>query len=370
VFASAFAQDQIEHDDMTIRAGLRFDLFDSRSSVPSDLSNPANDIAGAPQSHAEPTTAKIALSPRLGVSWPTGPKAAAHFAYGHFAQFPSIGDIFANANYDVLKGLQADPEAEAAVGVLGNPDVKPERTIQYEAGYKQAVTPDLGIDLTVFYKDIRDLLGVEFVTTYNGATYSRLTNVDFGNVIGVTVALDQRRIGRFSSSIDYTWQLARGNSSNPQETATRAAAGEDPRPRQVPFNWDQHHTVNATLVMSKDNDYVMSAVVRVASGQPYTPLREVGFGFGLETNSGNKPLCGTIDLSAEKTFFSGVNGLRAFGRVFNLLDTRFFNGYVFDTTGSPYYSRDPARDANQLANPLRFYAPRRIEVGVTMQVSR
>ena len=77
--------------------------------------------------------------------------------------------------------------------MLGNPDIRPEKTVQYQFGYKQAVTEWLGVDLNVFYKDIRDLLGVEFIATYNDAEYARLTNVDFGNVIGFTVALEQRR---------------------------------------------------------------------------------------------------------------------------------------------------------------------------------
>jgi len=366
LIASTFAQDQIEHDDMTIRAGLRFDLFDARSSVPSDLANPANDITGAPASHAEPTTAKIALSPRLGVSWPTGPKAAAHFAYGHFAQFPSIGDIFSNANYDVLKGLQADPEAEAAIGVLGNPDIKPERTIQYEAGYKQAVTPDLGIDLTVFYKDIRDLLGVEFIEMYNGAQYARFTNIDFGGVLGFTLAFDLRSAGPFALTLDYTWQTARGNSSDPKETATRAAAGEDARPRQIPFNWDQRNTVNLTASVSKPLNYTVAAIVRAGSGQPYTPSLTGGFGSGLEANSGRKPPYINVDLRAEKSLPLGGMPINLFARVFNLFDARYANGSVFATTGSPYYSRFPEADAAQLEDPTRYYAPRRIELGINL----
>ena len=58
--------------------------------------------------------------------------------------------------------------------------------MQYQFGYKQAITPDLGLELSsTFYKDIRDLLGVEFITTYNDAEYARLTNVDFGSVVGL-----------------------------------------------------------------------------------------------------------------------------------------------------------------------------------------
>ncbi len=321
--AALYAQDQIEWTDLTLRAGVRFEFFDSRAKVPSDLANPANSIAGAPPSTLVSATQKAVLAPRLGVAYPITDRAAVHFAYGHFYQFPPIGTIFDNANYAVLSRLQA---GGISYGVLGNPDVKPEKTVQYEFGYKHAVTDDIGVDVTTFYKDIRDLLGVEFITTYSDAEYARLTNVDFGSVVGFTVTLDDRKLGPASVAVDYTWQLAQGNSSDPRETATRAEAGEDPRPRQVPFNWDQRHTVNMTVSLAEPEVYAASAVVRVASGQPYTPILEAGFGGGLDANSGRKPAGVVIDLRGEKYLKAGRVNVSLFGRVFNLLDTRFFNG--------------------------------------------
>ena len=251
-------------------------------------------------------------------------------------------------------------------GVLGNPDIEPERTTQYEFGYKHAVTDFLGFDLSIFYKDIRDLLGVEFVSTYAAAEYARLTNVDFGNVIGFTVAFDQRRIGPFSSTIDYTWQRALGNSSDPRETATRAAAGEDPRPEQIPLNWDQRNTLNATFALQEHDDFSISAVIKYNGGQPYTPSIGSGFGAGLERNSSNKSASLLIDLRAEKFFeIAGLN-MSLFARAFNVLDTRFVNGFVFTNTGSPDYSLTPVADQVTLANPNRYFPPRRIELGFSL----
>ncbi|MCA9755522.1 MAG: TonB-dependent receptor [Candidatus Eisenbacteria bacterium] len=365
VRAAAFVQEQLEWSDLLVRAGVRFDYFDARSSIPSDLANPANIIDGAPESVPQSTTAKTSYSPRLGVSYPILDRAAIHFAYGHFRQFPSIGQIFQNADYSILTNLQA---SETSYGVLGNPDVSPETTVQYELGYKHAFSLDLGTDLTVFYKDIRDLLGVEFISTYNDAEYARLTNVDFGEVTGFTFSLDHHALGPVSVFLDYTWQRALGNASDPRETATRASAGEDPRPRLIPFNWDQRHTFNATVTLSSPDSYTASAILRVASGQPYTPIIESGFGNGLDANSGRKPTGFLLDLRAERSMGDWFGGpVSVFGRVFNAFDTRYFGGSVFASTGSPYYSRFTAADEIQLGNPTRFQTPRRVEIGLRLE---
>ncbi len=364
VLAAAYGQDQIEWRDLTMRGGLRMEYFDSRSRIPSDLANPANAIAGAPLSAYGRPHRKVSLAPRLGISYPVGAKAAVFFSYGHFYQLPSIGDIFRNSDYSVLSNLQA---GEQRFGVMGNPDINPEFTAQYEFGYKQAVSEQLGIDFTVFYKDIRDLIGVEFVSTYAAAEYARLTNVDFGNVKGMTLALDLRNLGLFNATLDYTWQIADGNSSDPRETATRAENGEDPRPRLVPLNWDQRHTLNVTATLAVPSRWTASAIVRGVSGQPYTPSTAVVSGATvslLETNSARKPNGVMVDLRGERNLAT-KHDLRVFGRVFNVFDTRTFNGFVFDDTGSPDYTRLPLTRLAQLADPLRFQAPRRIEVGVS-----
>jgi outer membrane receptor protein involved in Fe transport len=363
ILAASYVQDQMEWSDLTVRLGGRLEYFDARATIPSDLANPANSIDGAPESHPQDTTTKISFAPRLGVAYPVTNRSGIHFAYGHFYQLPGMGDIFSNADYSILGSLQAS--ANSRFGVMGNPDVKPEKTIQYELGYKYAMSEQFGFDLSVFYKDIRDLLGVEFISTYNDAEYARLTNVDFGSVIGLTMTLNQRQLaGPISTVLDYTFQQAQGNSSDPRETATRAENGEDPRPRQIPLDWDQRHSVNLTLLADKPRDYNAAAVLRVASGQPYTPALYSGYGGSMGENSGRKPLSMVVDLRGSKLLtFSGVD-MSIFGKVYNLFDTRYFNGMVFSSTGSPYYTRFPTQDAVALKDPTRYYPARRIELGI------
>lgn len=366
VSGAAYVHDLIEWNDLTIRAGVRFEYFDARSTIPSDLANPANAISGVPASHPVATKVKTSYAPRLGVSYPITTTAGIFFSYGHFYQLPPLRDIFSNSNYDKLARIQA---ATSNYGVIGNPDVKPERTVQYEFGYKNALSDVLGMSINIFYKDIRDLLGVEFISTYNDAQYTRMTNVDFGSVSGFTISLTQRRVGIVSSSLDYTWQTAQGNSSDPAETARLAEAKQDARPRQVPFNWDQRHTFNASVQLSEPNNYSVSTILRFGSGLPYTPAIGSGFGSQIETNSGRKPMGLTVDMRAEKGFVIGGALMNVFVRVFNLFNTTYFNGEVFATTGSPDYTTNYVGDRLQLTNPLRYFAPRRIEVGVSLSPS-
>lgn len=368
VTLAGYAQDEIEWEGLRLRAGVRLDVFDARTTVPSDLANPANDIAGAPPSPPRPTTAKVSWSPRLGVSYPITGKTSLFFAYGHFVQMPALGQVFDNANAGTLSQLQAT----VSYATVGNPDIRPEKSVQYQFGLKQAITDDLGLDVNAFYKDIRDLLGVEFISTYNDAEYPRFTNADFGSVVGFTIALDHRRLGPLALGADYTWQSARGNSSEPRETATRAAGGLDPRPRQVPFNWDQRHTLNLTATLARPDRWSLSGVFRVGSGTPYTPSTQFG-GAGpvFETNSGRKPSFTLLDLRGEAPFRLNGHAVTVFGRAFNVLDSRFSNGFVFANTGSPYYTYPiNASTLAQLGDPSRFHGPRRFEFGVTVRGPR
>ncbi len=357
-----YAQDQIEWQDLIFRAGLRWEYFDAQAYIPSNLRNPANVIPGAPESVPQATSVKTSVAPRIGVSYPISANAALFFAYGHFYQMPALGQFFANSDYEVLKNLQA---SGVSYGVLGNPDLRPERTVQYEFGYKQAITPNMGVNLNIFYKDIRDLLGVEFLSTYNSAEYARLTNVDFGNVLGYTFTFDQHGPGPLSLSMDYTWQNAMGNSSDPNETATRAEAGEDSRPRLIPLNWDQRHTLNLSLIYQTPGKFVASTIFRLGSGQPYTPSIRSGFGGELESNSGRKDYSFRADLRLEKTFKTPLANINLYTRVTNIFDEDFVNGFIFQDTGSPDYSLSSGQEAT-LADPNRYYPPRRIELGINL----
>jgi len=363
---AAYLQDIAEWKDVSVHAGLRFEYFNARTTVPSNFQNPANSVQGAPQSVLMNTTPKFDLAPRLGVSYPVISNGSIYFSYGHFYQMPGLGNLYSSADYGrLLKDLQSG-SYNYGVGIMGNPDLRPEFTAQYEFGFKAELTNYLGIDISLFYKDIRDLLGVQFISTYNDAIYARYTNVDFGSVNGFTLSLIERNFGLLHATVDYTYQVADGNSSDPAETFQLAQAGFNARPRLEPFNWDQRHTLNTTITLIQPDDYSVTAILRFMSGEPYTPSTFTVSGGQLQTNSGRKPSSFITDLQFEKYFSVGPVRMRLFARIFNLFDANFSNGFVFPTTGSVDYSLNPTNDYIGLADPSRFYSPRRIEIGISL----
>ena len=72
-------------------------------------------------------------------------------------------------------------------------------------------------EITVFYKDIRDLLGIELLTLSNATTFRRYINREYGNSAGVTLAFNLRTwANRLTASVDYTYMNSKGTSSNPE----------------------------------------------------------------------------------------------------------------------------------------------------------
>ena len=130
---------------------------------------------------------------------------------------------------------------------IGNPDLDPERTVIYELGLQQQLSSSMAADLSIFSKDIRSLLGTKIEQTYiRSDVYSRFINRDYGNVRGVTLAINNIS-GTVSLSFDYTYQVAKGNSSDPLSVLFDAISNRESEKKLVPLDWDQTHTINLSI---------------------------------------------------------------------------------------------------------------------------
>lgn len=378
---SAYFQDKIEFENVIINIGLRLDYFDSRGKVLVDPSDPninlplRSDLANLPLSEREQffyknATPKWSLGPRFGIAYPISDKGVLHFSYGQFLQVPTFQYLFNNGPYYV-------PNTGSGYGPYGNPDLKPQSTVMYEIGFRQEFFDDYSVDITGFYRDIRNWITAGPLTsTRNLVTYSSYINKDYSNVKGVTLNINKRFSNFFSLDFNYTYQVAEGSNSSPEDEFYAQLGNSEPTLFLIPLDWDQRHLLNFSLFVG-GADWGISTIARYGSGLPYSPAitqytADRGITSGLQRNSRRKPTQFSVDLKLHKTFSIIGLDVTTFLRIFNLLDNRIPIN-VFGDTGKPNYTTegknigpDPNRPNSveeYLRYPWNYGEPRLIQFG-------
>jgi hypothetical protein len=381
---SVYLQDKLEFDDIILNVGLRYDYFDPNSVVPVDPTDPniyapfknehiyANwvdmpaDYDGTLGQYIQekldageirPYTpderrafmhkevdAKMALSPRLGIAFPITARGVIHFSYGHFLQIPEFQYLYSNPDFKLTAG--------SGEGLFGNPDLNPQKTVMYEIGLQQMLTDNLGVDLILFYRDVRDWVGTSpFIkTARTRIRYSIFENKDYENVMGITLELDKRLMNNYSFRASYTFQKAEGTYSSPTDAYNAALNNRAPVLALVPMSWDQLHTFNGQVIYDISN-WTFSLIGRYWSGRPYTPsfpaAETVGASAvtGLTINSARRPPQKNVDLSINKYFrFNSNLYVNLFMNIYNLFDQRDETN-VYTDTGTAQYTTtiDPSK---------------------------
>ncbi len=364
---SAFLQDKMEFIYMVVNAGIRFDYFDPDGEVPTDFTRPTT----SPRQKAEP---KWKISPRFGIAYPISEKGVIHVSYGHFFQIPNFEYLYTNPEFEVypLQDIPSQPP-QSLLNTMGNADLKPQETVIYELGLQQQLSTLYGIAVTAFYKDIRNLLGTEVHKTFQGDRYARYINRDYAFVRGLTFEFEKRYSGGVGANIDYTYQIAKGNASDPNSAFLDAQTDppKETEKQMVPLDWDRRHQINASLSLGYPGNYMATVVARYGTGLPYTPTFQ-----NIQTaveNNGRRPDEFYVDIHANKTF--NLFGLRNtfFLKIYNLFD-RLNENEVFNDTGRAGYTLEPLyvgglrpRGLNTLEQyfirPDYYSEPRRIQIG-------
>ena len=375
---AAYIQDKIELSYLVVNVGLRFDYFQPDGQA---LRNP-NNIAELdplqspfPDSLVYKASAKSQLSPRIGISYPITDQGAVHLSYGHFFQIPAFEYLYANPNFRIpLTGNYPNFIGD----VIGNADLQPQRTTMYEMGLQQELAPNLGLTVTGYYKDIRNLLGLQLFLKNNFVQFGEYINTDYGAVQGFTISLDRRLTNGFGANLDYTYQVAKGNASDPEDDYNKATASPPIAINTVlvPLNWDRRHSLNLTLTTGDPHNLLASFIVRLGSGLPYTPALE-NQRTGLE-NSGNMPMFFNTDMYITKYFDLFNLPLSLFLKIYNLFDTSNEINVYSDTGRAGYTlalvqaeaAAQPVRGDNTLqqfySRPDFYSAPRQVEIGLSL----
>jgi hypothetical protein len=290
-----YVQDRWEHEGMVLNIGLRYDVFSVGDQI--DISDVSERV-------------KDQFSPRVGIAYPISDRDVLSFHYGRYYQIPDRRFIF------------EDRRSASTVIVRGNPDLSNETTISYQAAVQHMFSSTVFGQFSVYYKDIFGLLSAqERVVTDSPNPILVYVNQDYASTRGFEVSLRKRFSHNFGGELSYTFGLATGVASDPEQL-TRTPFLYLPIAEQ-PLDWDQRHTVSASLYLSVPDQWSVSFVWRYGTGFPYTPVgRNERERDPAKINSERLPSTTSLDVQAEKHYRIWGQHLTVFLQGMNLLNAK------------------------------------------------
>lgn len=187
-------------------------------------------------------TPQIVYMPRVSFSFPISDLANFFAHYDIVAKRPPGGQYTNPSVYQYL--------ATAVQPVIPNPDLKPERTIDYEVGFEQVLSERKNsvLKLSAFYRELRDMIQITRVyQAHPNENYFTYDNLDFGTVKGFSATYDLRRTNGVTFYATYTLQFAEGTGSGATDGFSLVSSGQPNLRTTIPLDFDQRHTITANF---------------------------------------------------------------------------------------------------------------------------
>lgn len=349
-----YFQDKMEFEGLIANLGLRFDFYHLNTKYFTDKFYPLSD-----PNLTKDTELLTRFQPRLGISFPISEMTVFHLNYGTFTQRPNFNQLF----YNELN----DDGGTISILTLGNPELKPEDTKTYDLGIVQKVTTDLQLDVSAYYKDVKNLVQLAFYKTQGGESYQTYINKDYADIKGFHISLEKAH-GNLRGYLRYNYESATGKSSNPDNldvpvtfynySPSEEELEADPRfPEDVFLDYDRTHkfVFNLRYITSHDAgfdvlgfkplaDISISNTFKYSSGRPYTlPPSLDKFGQALKFNE-RTPDEKEWKIRIEKGVDWGNTNITGYLEIFNVLNEQFW-----------HYSRT----FNDETNTIRWYTDRK-----------
>ncbi len=322
---SVYLQDKMEYEGFIANLGMRFDFYDLKTDYYTNKFYPlANPNAKAR------TALYTRLQPRLGFSFPVSEITVFHLNYGTFTQRPNFNQLFYNGISD-------------ASLTLGNPRLEPENTKAYDVGIVHRLAPGVQLDVSAYYKDVKNLVQNAYFTNRANESYLTYVNLDYADIKGFHLSLE-RTVGSFRGQIRYNFESATGKSGNPDNLDVAPIFSEEQNPEleqlserfpeDVYLDYDRTHklVINLRYLVSPGkgwdflgihlfSDISLSTTFRLSTGRPYTYDES---GEGLKFNK-RTPTERELRVRLEKSLRFGNTRLTGYFEGFNLLNEKFWH---------------------------------------------
>ena len=305
ITGAIFFQDTLEYRGMILNAGVRADVWAPGKEVQDVMSRPDDFFFIDEQMVADFDDKtfsamgydwKARISPRLGLSFPVTPQDKFFFNYGHFSQWPRFAYVYPQLTATAVSDIQ----------LLGNPDLDPKVTVEYETGLQHEFGGLWSMGLTFFNRDIfgyaksvrldKVVIGSEDTPDPNDSdsvdvSPIRYFNGDSARSLGMEMTVVKRTTRWLSGSASLEFQRTTGTNSDADQAYLQAKFGDEDDEVSIggltrdPLIWDKPWTVSMNAdfsVFDKDRpelfgwrmpaNWSVNILARAESGQRYTPV--------------------------------------------------------------------------------------------------
>jgi outer membrane receptor protein involved in Fe transport len=255
-----YGQDKMEFEGMIANVGIRWDLWNQNVEYYKDLFSPfryyTNDsgmfVYDKNKAPREKTPTLGRLQPRIGISFPITTFTVFHLNYGAFVQRPSFERTISSQL----------PRIGFARMQIGNPRLLPQETDSYDVGITQGFGDGFTIDVSGYYKDVKNLIQRAFFYDVTQTMYSTFINRDYADIRGFRIAIAKRE-GFITGSFNYTYGVATGKSSTPfnaspiyRENPPKGVLSKElPDPKDILMDFDRTHNLIVNLAINSGESW-------------------------------------------------------------------------------------------------------------------
>jgi outer membrane receptor protein involved in Fe transport len=207
-------------------------VIESSNGIAPYLVNPENTtISSKVFKDYDPQTS---FMPRISFSFPISDEALFFAHYDVMTRRPTSGAGLSLTDYLFIQSRNS---------VISNPDLKPEKTIEYELGFQQKLTNTSSLKLSTYYREMRNMAQVIRISDAYPVSYMTYGNIDFGTVKGFMVSYDKRRTKNVWMKANYFMQFADGTGSSAVSAASLIIAGQPNLRATNPLSYDRRHNI-------------------------------------------------------------------------------------------------------------------------------
>jgi len=254
---------------------------------------------------------QLNFMPRIAFAFPISDEANFFAHYDVLTQRPTTGYRFDPTQYYYMSARQGS--------FINNPDLKPQRTTDYELGFTQTLSErkNSAITLSAFYREFRNLIQAINVNYAYPVNYLTFGNIDFGTTKGFTVAYDLRRTGGIQLTASYTLQFADGTGSGATTQVNLLNSGQPNLRNLIPLDFDQRHAIvtNVDYRFGSGSNY--NGPVWKMKGREVRVLDNVGANVVMRAGSGvpysrqfNVTQDAAFGIADRSTLKGSINGSR------------------------------------------------------------